>query len=216
MDVSHILDPLNDAQRQAVCAPPGHLLVLAGAGSGKTRVLVHRIAWLMEAEQVSPYGLLAVTFTNKAAGEMRGRIEQLLGRPAGALWVGTFHGIAHRLLRAHWQDAELTKDFQILDSEDQQRVIKRVIREMGLDDSQWPAKEAQWYINARKDEGKRPSQLAHQGDPRLRHMIAIYEAYEAFCRRSGLVDFAELLLRAHELWRDRPDILQHYRQRFGH
>jgi DNA helicase-2/ATP-dependent DNA helicase PcrA len=216
MDVSHILDPLNDAQRQAVCAPPGHLLVLAGAGSGKTRVLVHRIAWLMEAEQVSPYGLLAVTFTNKAAGEMRGRIEQLLGRPAGALWVGTFHGIAHRLLRAHWQDAELNKDFQILDSEDQQRVIKRVIREMGLDDSQWPAKEAQWYINARKDEGKRPSQLAHQGDPRLRHMIAIYEAYEAFCRRSGLVDFAELLLRAHELWRDRPDILQHYRQRFGH
>ncbi len=216
MDVSHILDPLNDAQRQAVCAPAGHVLVLAGAGSGKTRVLVHRIAWLQEAEQVSPYGILAVTFTNKAAGEMRGRIEQLLGRPAGALWVGTFHGIAHRLLRAHWQECGLAKDFQILDSDDQQRVIKRVIREMGLDESQWQPREAQWYINARKDEGKRPGHLAHQGDPRLQHLIAIYENYEVFCKRSALVDFAELLLRAHELWRDRPDILQHYQQRFGH
>ena len=216
MDVSHILDPLNEAQRNAVCAPPGHVLVLAGAGSGKTRVLVHRIAWLLEAEGVSPWGVLAVTFTNKAAGEMRGRIERLLGRPAGALWVGTFHGIAHRLLRAHWQEAGLPQDFQILDAEDQQRAVRRVIRELGLDDNQWPARDAQWFINARKDEGLRPHHLAHDGDPWLRHMIGIYEAYEAACRRAGLVDFAELLLRAHELWRDNPSLLAHYRDRFRH
>ena len=216
MDASHILDPLNAAQREAVCAPGGHSLVLAGAGSGKTRVLVHRIAWLLEAEGVSPWGVLAVTFTNKAAAEMRGRIEQLLGRPAGALWVGTFHGIAHRLLRAHWKEAELPKDFQILDSEDQQRAVKRVIRELGLDENRWPPREAQWYINARKDEGRRPAQLEAAGDPWLKEMIAIYEHYEAFCRRSGLVDFAELLLRAHELWLNKPDLLEAYRRRFGH
>ncbi|UCE89940.1 MAG: DNA helicase II, partial [Pseudomonadota bacterium] len=216
MDVSNILDPLNDAQREAVCAAPGNVLVLAGAGSGKTRVLVHRIAWLMQAEQVSPYGILAVTFTNKAAGEMRGRIEQLLGVPTGALWVGTFHSIAHRLLRAHWKDAELPQDFQILDSEDQLRAVKRVVREMGIDESRWQPREAQWYINARKDEGLRPQHLDHHGDPYLRHMIEIYRAYEHFCRRSGLVDFAELLLRAHELWQQRPDVLQHYQGRFRH
>ena len=153
MDVSRILDPLNDAQRQAVCAPAGNVLVLAGAGSGKTRVLVHRIAWLLAAEGVSPYGVLAVTFTNKAAGEMRGRIEQLLDIPASGLWVGTFHGIAHRLLRAHWKEADLPQGFQIMDSEDQQRAIRRLIREMGLDETQWSPREVQWYINARKDEG---------------------------------------------------------------
>ena len=118
MDVSYILDELNDAQREAVCAPNGNLLILAGAGSGKTRVLVHRIAWLIQAEQVSPYGILAVTFTNKAAREMRGRIEQLLAMPAAGMWVGTFHGLAHRLLRAHWREANLPQSFQILDSED--------------------------------------------------------------------------------------------------
>ena len=144
MDVSRILDPLNDAQRQAVCAPAGNVLVLAGAGSGKTRVLVHRIAWLLAAEGVSPYGILAVTFTNKAAGEMRGRIEQLLGIPASGLWVGTFHGIAHRLLRSHWKEADLPQGFQIMDSEDQQRAIRRLIREMGLDETQWSPREVQW------------------------------------------------------------------------
>ena len=216
MDVSRILDPLNDAQRQAVCAAPGHVQVLAGAGSGKTRVLVHRIAWLMQAEGVSPYGILAVTFTNKAAGEMRSRIEQLLGIPAAGLWVGTFHGIAHRLLRAHWKEAELPQGFQILDSEDQLRSIRRVIREMGLDENHYPPKEAQWYINARKDEGLRPDNLDCKNDPHLRQMIEIYHAYEAMCRRTGVVDFAELLLRAHELWLNYPQMLHHYQQRFKH
>jgi DNA helicase-2/ATP-dependent DNA helicase PcrA len=216
MDVSRILDPLNDAQRQAVCAPAGNVLVLAGAGSGKTRVLVHRIAWLLAAEGVSPYGILAVTFTNKAAGEMRGRIEQLLGIPASGLWVGTFHGIAHRLLRAHWKEAGLPQGFQIMDSEDQQRAIRRLIREMGLDETQWSPREVQWYINARKDEGLRPEHLQHHNDTYLRHMIDIYQSYEVMCRRNGMVDFAELLLRAHELWLQQPELLRHYQQRFQH
>ncbi|MGW8227955.1 MAG: DNA helicase II [Gammaproteobacteria bacterium] len=216
MDVSRILDPLNEAQREAVCAPAGNVLVLAGAGSGKTRVLVHRIAWLLAAEGVSPYGILAVTFTNKAAGEMRGRIEQLLGIPASGLWVGTFHGIAHRLLRAHWKEANLPQGFQIMDSEDQQRAIRRLIREMGLDETQWSPREVQWYINARKDEGQRPEHLQHHNDVYLRHMIEIYRAYEAMCQRNGVVDFAELLLRAHELWLKQPELLRHYQQRFRH
>ncbi len=216
MDVSLILDPLNDAQRQTVCAPNNHVLVLAGAGSGKTRVLVHRIAWLMLAENITPYGILAVTFTNKAAGEMRGRIETLLGSPTRALWVGTFHGIAHRLLRAHWKECDLPQAFQILDSDDQKRTVKRVIRELGYDETHYPAKEAQWYINARKDEAKRPSQIAHHGDIQLQHMIKIYEAYEATCHRGGLVDFAELLLRAYELFQNNSDVLRSYQERFKH
>lgn len=216
MDISHIIDSLNPAQRDAVCAPDQNVLVLAGAGSGKTRVLVHRMAWLIEVEGVSPFGILAVTFTNKAAGEMRGRIEQLLSIPAAGMWVGTFHGLAHRLLRMHWREAELPEGFQILDSEDQYRAIRRVIREMGLDEAHWSPREAQWYINARKDEGLRAAHLEHHGEPYLRHMIEIYAGYEAMCRRGGLVDFAELLLRAHELWLQRPDVLAHYRQRFRH
>jgi len=214
MDVSYIIDPLNDAQRQAVCAPLSNILVLAGAGSGKTRVLVHRIAWLMQAENVSPYGILAVTFTNKAAAEMRGRIENLLGMPSSGMWVGTFHGIAHRLLRAHWKEAELSQTFQIMDSEDQHRAVKRVVREMGLDEKRWVPREAQWWINARKDEGLRPDNIEHKNDTFLRHMVEIYREYEAMCRRNGSLDFAELLLRAYELWVKRPDVLQHYQQRF--
>lgn len=214
MDVSYIIDPLNDAQRQAVCAATSNILVLAGAGSGKTRVLVHRIAWLMQAENVSPYGILAVTFTNKAAAEMRGRIENLLGMPASGMWVGTFHGIAHRLLRAHWKEAELPQTFQIMDSEDQHRALKRVIREMGLDEKRWVPREAQWWINARKDEGLRAENIEHKNDTFLRHMVEIYREYEAMCQRNGSLDFAELLLRAYELWVKRPDILMHYQQRF--
>lgn len=218
MDVSQILDPLNSAQRAAVCHSNGHALILAGAGSGKTRVLVHRIAWLIQAENVSPYSILAVTFTNKAAAEMRGRIENLLGIPASGMWVGTFHGIAHRLLRAHWEEAGLPQNFQILDSDDQKRTLKRLIREMGLDDSQWPAKEAQWYINARKDEGLRAGQIVlHPGqknDVHLMQMIEIYRQYEALCQQSGMIDFAEMLLRAKDLWQKRPDVLQNYRERF--
>ncbi len=215
MDVTDLLHGLNPQQREAVTAPPGNLLVLAGAGSGKTRVLVHRIAWLIRAEAVSPLGILAVTFTNKAAAEMRGRIERLLGMPAGALWVGTFHGIAHRLLRAHWQAARLPQNFQILDADDQQRLIKRVIRELELDETRWPARQAQWFINQAKDEGKRPHQLVSE-DPTQAQLVDIYRAYQEACDQGGLVDFAELLLRAFELWQGHPDLLEHYRRRFRH
>ncbi len=215
MDVSHILDGLNDAQRDAVTAPLGSALVLAGAGSGKTRVLVHRIAWLLQVEQLSPWSILAVTFTNKAAREMRHRIETLLGMPMGGMWVGTFHGLAHRLLRAHWQEANLPQGFQILDSDDQFRMIKRIVRELNLDDSKWPPRQVQWFINNNKDEGRRADHLDAAGDPYQRQMIALYREYEQACQRAGVVDFAELLLRAHELWRDRPYVLQHYRERFS-
>jgi ATP-dependent DNA helicase UvrD/PcrA len=216
MDVSRIIDPLNDAQRQAVCASPDPLLVLAGAGSGKTRVLVHRIAWLIDVEGLSPYSILAVTFTNKAAGEMRMRIEQLIESPASGMWVGTFHGLAHRLLRRHWQEAGLPEEFQILDAQDQQRLIRRVIKGMDLDETKWPPKQLQWFINSCKDEGRRPHHIEHRNDPYLHQQVKVYEAYEALCRRAGLVDFAELLLRSHELWLDQPGLLEHYRTRFRH
>src|SRR5213080_4510001 len=196
MDLSPILNPLNDAQRAAVTAPLGPVLVLAGAGSGKTRVLTHRIAWLIQAEGVSPHGILAVTFTNKAAGEMRGRVERLLGVPGGGLWIGTFHGIAHRLLRLHWREANLAQGFQILDSEDQQRLIKKVVRAAELDETRWVPREVQWFINANKDEGRRPGQLKDENDPTRRQLIRLYAAYEAACASSGVVDFAELLPRA--------------------
>ncbi len=216
MDVSYILEPLNDAQREAVAAPPGGLLVLAGAGSGKTRVLTHRVAWLIQVLGASPWNILAVTFTNKAAREMRGRIEEMLAQPAGGMWVGTFHGLAHRLLRAHWEDAKLPKGFSILDSDDQFRLVKRIHKSLELDEARWPPRQAQWFINGRKDEGLRAKHLDHGGDPFQRQMIRIYLEYEQACERGGVVDFAELLLRAFELWRDRPDILHHYRERFQH
>src|SRR3990172_9024968 len=216
MDVTHALDELNPAQREAVAAPPGNILVLAGAGSGKTRVLAHRVAWYIQTGQATPYGIIAVTFTNKAAAEMRGRIERLLLQPVGGMWVGTFHGLAHRLLRAHWQEAGLPQNFQILDSDDQYRTIRRVIRDMQLDESRFPPREAQWFINARKDDGLRHQHLEDQGDHTLFQMIRIYRNYQEACERAGLVDFAELLLRAHELFRDQPAVLAHYRQRFRH
>jgi DNA helicase-2/ATP-dependent DNA helicase PcrA len=216
MDVSYIIDPLNDAQREAVTATQEPLLVLAGAGSGKTRVLVHRVAWLIQVEHLSPYGILAVTFTNKAAGEMRTRIEQLVNLPTRGMWVGTFHGLAHRLLRAHWQEAGLPQSFQVLDSDDQYRVIRRLLKAMELDESRWPPRQLQWFINARKDEGQRPQHIDHKGDPFLRQQLAVYQAYEEQCQRAGLVDFAELLLRAHELWLQHPAVLAHYQQRFRH
>jgi DNA helicase-2/ATP-dependent DNA helicase PcrA len=216
MDVSHIIEPLNEAQREAVCAVADPLLVLAGAGSGKTRVLVHRIAWLIDVEGLSPYSILAVTFTNKAAGEMRGRIEQLIDVPAAGMWVGTFHGLAHRLLRRHWQEAGLPQGFQILDSQDQQRLVKRVLNAMDLDEARWPPRQLQWFINSCKDEGRRPQHIECRNDPHLQRQVKIYAAYEELCQRSGLVDFAELLLRSHELWLQHPDLLEHYKQRFHH
>ncbi|WP_252177664.1 DNA helicase II [Endozoicomonas sp. 4G] len=214
MDVTPIIDSLNDAQRQAVTSPPGSLLVLAGAGSGKTRVLVHRIAWLIQAEGMSPYSIMAVTFTNKAAAEMRSRIEELLGIPPRGMWVGTFHGLAHRLLRTHYQDAGLPENFQILDSDDQLRVIKRLMKAMNLDDQKWPPRQAQWYINSKKDEGLRPDYIDPGYDPFERTMLDVYRAYHDYCNQTGVVDFGELLLRSHELWLKRPDILQHYQERF--
>ncbi len=216
MDVTPILESLNDAQRDAVTAPAGPTLVIAGAGSGKTRVLVHRAAWLIEVENVSPQSLLAVTFTNKAAAEMRHRVERLLGIPVQHLWIGTFHGLAHRLLRRHWREAALPQNFQIIDSDDQLRLLKRLLKGLEIDDSRWPPKELQWFINAQKDEGLRAKHLDDAGDPHRRQMIALYKEYEAVCDRGGLVDFAELLLRAHELWRDDPALLAHYQRRFRH
>ena len=216
MNADSILAPLNAAQRAAVTAPLGPALVLAGAGSGKTRVLTHRIAWLIRAHDVSLHSILAVTFTNKAAGEMRSRVEGLLGMPPGVLWIGTFHGIAHRLLRRHWREAGLIESFQILDAEDQQRLIKKLLKAEQLDETRWAPREIQWFINSNKDEGRRPRSLKAGNDPTRAQMIRLYTLYEEACARSGVVDFAELLLRSFELWRDQPAILQHYRQRFRH
>ena len=215
-DLSALLNPLNDAQREAVTAPLGPVLVLAGAGSGKTRVLTHRIVYLIQAQNASPHGILAVTFTNKAAGEMRARVEQLLGIPGGGMWIGTFHGIAHRLLRLHWREAGLPQGFQILDSEDQQRLIKKLIKAQNLDENRWPPRELQWFINSNKDEGLRPASLKDNNDPMRREWIKLYAEYEKACKTAGVVDFAELLLRAFEIWRDNPDLLAHYRRRFRH
>ena len=215
MDVSYLLDGLNDRQRDAVSAGEQDMLVLAGAGSGKTRVLVHRIAWLIQVMNASPLSILAVTFTNKAAAEMRGRVEKLLGRDVRHMWIGTFHGLAHRLLRAHYQDAGLPQNFQIIDSDDQQRLLKRTIKALNLDDKQWPAKQAAWYINAKKDDGLRPQHIDTY-DPTEKTQLQIYTAYQEACDRSGLVDFAELLLRAHELLRDNRHVREHYQRRFRH
>ncbi len=216
MDVSHLLDGLNDAQRQAVGSPLGAALILAGAGSGKTRVLVHRVAWLIEVEGASPHSILAVTFTNKAAAEMRGRIETLLRIAGGAMWIGTFHGLTHRLLRLHWREAGLPQGFQILDSEDQARLLRKVLKALDLDETRWIPREIQWFINAQKDEGLRAGAIKDDGDPTRRQLIKIYQAYEQACQRAGVVDFAELLLRAYEVCRDDPGLLQHYRSRFRH
>ncbi len=214
MDVTSIIDPLNDAQRQAVTAPSQAMLVLAGAGSGKTRVLVHRIAWQIQVEGVSAHSILAVTFTNKAAKEMRGRIEELLNMSAQSMWIGTFHGVAHRLLRRHAKQAKLPETFQVMDSGDQLRLIKRLLATLNLDADKWPPRQVQWYINAQKDEGVRARHMMETGDLYQRQMLTIYKAYEELCDRSGLVDFAELLLRAHELLRDNDDVLEFYQQRF--
>ncbi len=215
MDVSHLLDELNPAQREAVSAPHGHYLVLAGAGSGKTRVLTHRIAWLNEVFGVPAHGILAVTFTNKAAGEMRARAGALLRNGSRGMWIGTFHGIAHRLLRLHWQEARLPEGFQVLDSDDQLRLVKRVVQQLELDEARFPPKQIAWWINAQKDEGRRPQHLQPGNDPWLDAMRQSYALYQERCDRAGLVDFAELLLRSHELLRDNPALLAHYRHRFG-
>ncbi|GMQ48051.1 DNA helicase II [Vibrio sp. 10N] len=216
MDPSLLLDGLNDKQREAVAAPLEHMLVLAGAGSGKTRVLVHRIAWLMSVENASPFSIMSVTFTNKAAAEMRGRIEELMMGSASGMWNGTFHGICHRILRAHYLDAKLPEDFQIIDTDDQQRLLKRLIKAQNLDEKQWPARQAAWWINGKKDEGLRPQHIDSYQDPVTKTYLQIYTAYQEACDRAGLVDFAEILLRAHELLRDNRFVREHYQARFKH
>src|SRR5690606_22977002 len=214
MDVSHLLDGLNSAQREAVSAPPGHYLVLAGAGSGKTRVLTHRLAWLNEVHGVPAHGILAVTFTNKAAGEMRSRADMQLRSGSRGMWIGTFHGIAHRLLRLHWNEARLPESFQVLDSDDQQRLVKRVVQQLELDEGRFPPRQIAWWANAQTYEGRRPQRIQPVTRPWTESMRRAYELYQERCARAGLVDFAELRLRAHELLRDNPALLGHSRARF--
>ncbi len=214
--VENILQGLNEAQYEAVTADSPNLLVLAGAGSGKTRVLVHRIAWLIREHGVSPHAIMAVTFTNKAAREMRSRLEETLQVNTRGMWVGTFHGLAHRFLKQHFMQAKLPQNFQILDSDDQLRIIKRIYQGLNIDDTRWPPKQAQSFINAQKDEGVRAQFTSDGPDPYQRTMHQIYSTYEEECQRGGLVDFGELLLRAHELLRDNPELLRHYQERFRH
>lgn len=208
---------LNPEQRKAVTAPPSNLLILAGAGSGKTRVLTERIVHLVEQTHVSPFSILAVTFTNKAAQEMRARIEKRLGMSLARMWVGTFHGLAHRFLRLHWKEAALPEDFQILDTDDQQRLIKRLMRHLNIDDSRWPPKQAQWFINKQKEKMRRANEAGqHDHSYFTEVMVKIYHAYEQLCERSGLVDFTELLLRFYETLKKNPTLCAHYQERFQH
>ena len=216
MDISHILDGLNESQRDAVSAPLSNALVIAGAGSGKTRVLVHRLAWLIDVEGGSPHGILAVTSTSKAAAELRARTESLLNVSARSMWVGTFHGLAHRLLRMHWAEAKLPQNFQIIDGDDQVRLIKRIMKAQDIDEKKWPARQAAWFINGQKDEGKRAREVAAGEDLYQITHKRIYQAYEEACDEGGLLDFAELLLRSHELWLNDANLLAHYQQRFSH
>lgn len=216
MDLNNLLDNLNAAQRQAVCAPMDNVLVLAGAGSGKTRVLVQRIGYLVGAERVSPYGIMALTFTNKAAKEIKTRAGALLDMPISGMWFGTFHSIAHRLLRLHYQARDLSQHFQIIDSADQQRLIKRLIANMALDVEQFPVKEVQWYINHHQEQGVMATEVQDAIGAHQRILLALYHEYQQLCARQSLVDFAMLQVHALLLLKDTPELCQHYRQRFAH
>ena len=212
-----LLHNLNTAQREAVTAPPEHLLILAGAGSGKTRVLVHRMAWLVQNMGVSPHQILAVTFTNKAAREIKTRVEDLLQLPAEGLWLGTFHGIAHRLLRIHHQEANLPAHFQILDSDDQLRLIKRILKNHNLDDKHYAPEKIQHFINQHKDHAERPEQLSYnERDFYKRTLVEVYREYEWLCRQNGCIDFAELLLCSFDLLRTHESIRSYNQERFLH
>ena len=214
MDVSHILDHLNDQQRDAVTSEKKHLMVLAGAGSGKTRVLVHKIAWEVEALNRNPASIMAVTFTNKAALEMRSRIEELLQAPMMDGWVGTFHGLAHKMLKRFHKEASLSSGFTILDSDDQLRIIKRISKELSLDEASWPSRQSQWQINSWKDEGFRTKEVDDKGDFFKETINKIYKEYEAVCLRDNLVDFGELLLRSYEVIRDNVSVRTFFHSRF--
>ncbi len=211
-----ILDGLNDAQREAVTAPPGAVLVLAGAGSGKTRVLTRRLAWVIATESIAPDRVLAVTFTNKAAAEMRARVERLLEHPADTLWIGTFHGLCHRLLRRHAEAARLPSNFQILDSDDQLRLVKRLLKAQTLDEKLYPPRQLAGIINRSKDEGKRLDEREAGHDEHGRTVDSVLAAYQDACERGGLVDFAELILRTVRLFTGHADIAARYRNRFRH
>ncbi|MFL6664304.1 MAG: UvrD-helicase domain-containing protein [Rhizobacter sp.] len=210
-----LLSNLNPEQLAAVTLPPGPALILAGAGSGKTRVLTTRIAWLIQTGQVSPGSVLAVTFTNKAAKEMLTRLGAMLPVPVRGMWIGTFHGLCNRFLRAHWKLAALPQGFQILDSADQQSAVKRVVKAMNLDEERYPPKQVTWFIAGAKEDGLRPKDVEVR-DEQTRTMVQVYEAYEAQCQREGVVDFAELLLRTYELMRDNDALREHYQRRFRH
>ena len=214
MDVSYILDELNNAQREAVTSESKKLLVLAGAGSGKTKVLVHRIAWLIKALSSSTHSILSVTFTNKAANEMTARIENILDQPIPEMWCGTFHSISNKILRRHYKEAGLEKDFNILDSDDQLRIIKRNLKDLDIDEDQWPAEKIRWQINTWKDEALRPKDVDDKGDFNIETLKKIYAYYEAYMRKENLIDFAELILRSYEIIRDNEDIRSLYRNKF--
>ena len=216
MDVSYILDELNPIQREAVTDESSHSLILAGAGSGKTKVITHKVAWLSSVKGINPMSLLTVTFTNKAAKEMRGRIENILEENLNQMWCGTFHGIFHKMLKIHWQDANLIKDFSVIDSEDQIRVLKRVIQGMNLDLETWQPRDTQWFINKQKDEGIRKASLSMNATFVEEKMVDIMDEYQRTCDREGLVDFAEILIRSFELLDKNAELLKHYQDRFQH
>ncbi len=212
---SRLLEGLNPEQLAAVTLPPEPALILAGAGSGKTRVLTTRIAWLIQTGQLSPGGVLAVTFTNKAAKEMLTRLDAMLAIPVRGMWVGTFHGLCNRFLRAHWKLAALPQGFQILDSSDQLSAVKRVMKAMNLDEERHVPKQVTWAIAAAKDDGMRARDIEVR-DEQSRVLAQVYEAYDAQCQREGVVDFAELMLRSYELMRDNGPLREHYQRRFRH
>ena len=215
--MSSNLDSLNEAQRAAVTAPLGAVLVLAGAGSGKTRVLVHRIAWLIETKAATPSSIFAVTFTNKAAREVRERIETLCGETTGPNWIGTFHGLCHRLLRFHWQEAGLPQTFHVLDGDDQVRQVRHIVRDLQLDDSKFVPKQVASWISTKKEEGCRSKNFEpNENNPYERTLARIYAQYDQVCTKGGFVDFSELLLRAYELLKDNQAILEQYQKRFQH
>ncbi len=216
MDVSNILNELNDRQRDAVTSEAPSLLVLAGAGSGKTRVLVHRVAWIVEAMQSNPNSVMAVTFTNKAANEMKSRIQELLQSPLADLWCGTFHGLAHRTLKRFYKEANLISTFTVLDAEDQLRVIKRICKDNNLEESSWPAKQIQWQINSWKDAGKRPKNIDDSKDFYAETVKKIYSQYDEICKKDSLVDFAELLLKSYELLKSNTKVRDFFHRRFRH
>ncbi|MDD2976459.1 UvrD-helicase domain-containing protein [Aquabacterium sp.] len=212
---SPLLAGLNPEQLAAVTAPPGPALILAGAGSGKTRVLTTRIAWLLQTGQASPAGIMAVTFTNKAAKEMQARLSAMLPVNTRAMWIGTFHGLCNRFLRAHAQLAGLPQAFQILDTQDQLSAVKRIIKALKFDEEKCVPKQTSYFIANAKDAGQRPKDLAPR-DELGRMQLAVYQAYEDQCQREGVVDFAELMLRTYEIMRDHPEVREHYQRRFKH